>query len=62
MAYDLTNIVSISVFRDRKNGIIEPDAERKAAVQRGIVAWKRSNHRKMKEADELRRKTRKTVT
>ena len=48
-------VISISVYRDRKAGVAAPLTEEQAAMLRGYVAWKRSNHQKMKEADEALR-------
>ena len=56
---DLTNIVSISVYRARKNGEYPIMTEKQAAVQRGIIAWKISNKAKMNARDEAKRANRK---
>ncbi len=50
--YDLTNVVSISVYKSRKPNEYPPLTEKQAAMLRGFVAWKKSNWAKMKERDE----------
>jgi len=45
------NIISICFYLERKNNVECPMTEREAAMLRGFVAWKKSNWKKMKEAD-----------
>ena len=42
MTRDLTNVVSISVYKDRRDKVPDPMTEEQAAMWRGYCAWKRT--------------------
>jgi hypothetical protein len=48
----MSNVVSISVFKDRKRGVISTEEE--AAGWRAWANWKRENKRLMDERDGIR--------
>ena len=50
---DLTNIVSIAIHQDRRDGVYPLLTEKQEAAQRGIIAWMRSNKLKMQARDAL---------